>query len=92
MARILVTGGSGFIGAGIVKHLAARGDEVIAFDMARTLRLEAVLAEHRNSEFIEGEITEWPQVMIKIRLPAPRRHRAGAPIPPCFRAGRRKRS
>jgi nucleoside-diphosphate-sugar epimerase len=38
MARILVTGGSGFIGAGIVKHLAARGDEVIAFDMARTLR------------------------------------------------------
>jgi nucleoside-diphosphate-sugar epimerase len=71
MARILVTGGSGFIGAGIVKHLAARGDEVIAFDMARTLRLEAVLAEHRNSEFIEGEITEWPQVMTVVKTNKP---------------------
>ena len=62
MARILVTGGAGFIGSGVAKTLAARGDDVVAFDIARTPKLDAVLAEHRNVEFIRGEITEWPQV------------------------------
>jgi nucleoside-diphosphate-sugar epimerase len=63
MARILVTGGSGFIGSNVVKALIARGDHVVAFDIARTRGLEAVLAETRNVTFIQGEITEWPQVM-----------------------------
>jgi nucleoside-diphosphate-sugar epimerase len=61
MARILVTGGAGFIGSGVAKALAARGDDVVAFDIARTPKLDAVLAQHRNVEFIRGEITEWPQ-------------------------------
>jgi UDP-glucose 4-epimerase len=30
-----------------------------------------VLAEHRNSEFIEGEITEWPQVMTVVKTNKP---------------------
>jgi UDP-glucose 4-epimerase len=62
MARILITGSAGFIGSGVAKTLAARGDDVIAFDIARTPKLDAVLAEHSNVEFIRGEITEWPQV------------------------------
>ena len=63
MSRILVTGGAGFIGSGVVKSLAARGDDVIAFDIARSPRLDTAAAEHRNIEFIQGEITEWPQVV-----------------------------
>jgi len=63
MPRILITGGAGFIGSGVAKTLAARGDEVIAFDIARSPRLDAALAEHRKIEFIQGEITEWPQVV-----------------------------
>lgn len=63
MARILVTGGSGFIGSNVVKTLAARGDHVVAFDITRTRGLEAVLAATDNVTFIQGEITEWPQVM-----------------------------
>jgi nucleoside-diphosphate-sugar epimerase len=43
--------------------LAARGDEVIAFDIARSPRLDAFAARHRNIEFVQGELTEWPQVM-----------------------------
>jgi UDP-glucose 4-epimerase len=63
VARILITGGAGFIGAGVTRHLAARGDSVVAFDIARSPRLEAALADHSNIEFVQGEITEWPQIV-----------------------------
>ena len=34
MSRVLITGGSGFIGTNLVAHLHARGDEVASFDLA----------------------------------------------------------
>lgn len=71
MARILVTGGSGFIGSGVVKALAARGDTVVAFDIARSPRLDAAMAEHKNIEYVHGEITEWPQVVSLIQRTKP---------------------
>src|SRR5262245_21360069 len=71
MARILVTGGAGFIGAGVARMLAARGDEVVAFDIARTPRLEAGLGAHSNGTFIQGELTEWPQVMMVMKTARP---------------------
>ena len=63
MSRILITGGAGFIGSAVAACLAARGDAVTAFDVTRSPRLEAALAAHRNVEFVQGEITEWPQVV-----------------------------
>lgn len=71
MSRILVTGGGGFIGSSVVTALAARGDDVVAFDIARSPRLDALLAERRNVEFVQGEITEWPQVMTVIQSRKP---------------------
>lgn len=62
MARILITGGSGFIGSGVARALAERGDEAIVFDVARSPRLDAVMSAHRSVTFVGGEITEWPQV------------------------------
>jgi UDP-glucose 4-epimerase len=71
MARILITGGSGFIGSSVADALAARGDDVVAFDIARTPRLEALLARHRNIAFTQGEITEWPQLMNIVQAKRP---------------------
>ena len=39
--RVLVTGGGGFVGASLVRRLAARGDVAIAFDRSFAVDLEA---------------------------------------------------
>jgi nucleoside-diphosphate-sugar epimerase len=71
VSRILITGGAGFIGSQVARRLAARGDEVVAFDIARPPRPEATLAEYRNIEFVQGEITEWPQVVALVQRRKP---------------------
>ena len=40
MARVLVTGASGFIGLGATEALLARGDEVLATDVGISPRLQ----------------------------------------------------
>lgn len=69
--RILVTGGAGFIGSAVAAALAARGDEVIAFDIARSARLDAVLTDRPNVAFVQGEITEWPQIAALVQARRP---------------------
>lgn len=61
MARVLVTGANGFIGYAVTDALIARGDEVIATDVAIGPRL-AALKENAGTRlaFTAGEITEWP--------------------------------
>jgi nucleoside-diphosphate-sugar epimerase len=59
MARYLVTGGSGFVGAEIVAALAARGDQVVAFDLRSSARLDGLVANHDGVSFVAGEIVEW---------------------------------
>lgn len=75
MSTVLVTGGSGFIGAATVGRLAARGDTVIAFDLAETPRLKAHRDRYRQVSFEPGELTEWPQL-----AEAFRRHKPDAVI------------
>ena len=62
MARIIVTGANGFIGAEVVRALAARGDEVVAFDFVVGRVLRAAQERHARVRVVPGEITEWQHV------------------------------
>jgi nucleoside-diphosphate-sugar epimerase len=58
MARIVVTGGSGFIGSHLCDVFLARGDEVVAVDNLSTGRLQNVthLAEHPGFTFVRADV------------------------------------
>jgi nucleoside-diphosphate-sugar epimerase len=71
MATILVTGGSGFIGAAVVEALAARGDRVVAFDLAEGERLRTLRSADPNIQSAAGELTEWPQLAETFRRSRP---------------------
>ena len=53
LGRVLVTGGSGFVGANLVTTLLDRGHRVRSFD-----RAASPLAQHPQLEVLEGDITD----------------------------------
>ncbi len=59
MARIVVTGGSGFVGSHLCDAFLARGDEVVAVDNLSTGRLQnlAHLAEHKAFSFVRADVS-----------------------------------
>src|SRR5258708_24783440 len=61
MAKVLVTGGAGFIGAHLVARLVARGDEVIVLDNMKRGRPERVegLLRGGGGRLVEGDIRRF---------------------------------
>jgi 3beta-hydroxy-delta5-steroid dehydrogenase/steroid delta-isomerase len=57
LGHVLVTGGSGFVGANLVTELLARGLEVRSFD-----RVASPLGEHPRLQAIVGDITDTEDV------------------------------
>lgn len=53
--RVLVTGGTGFIGAHVLKQLAAEDHEAVSFDIAEPT---PVAREADGVEFVRGDITD----------------------------------
>ncbi|MHA0288644.1 3-beta-hydroxysteroid dehydrogenase [Mycobacterium sp. C3-094] len=57
LGRVLVTGGSGFVGANLVSELLDRGLRVRSFD-----RVPSSLPKHPQLEVLEGDITDTADV------------------------------
>src|SRR5690242_13796074 len=63
--KLLVTGGAGFIGSNFVRHMLARGAQVVNFDKltySGNLENLADVSEHKNYEFIRGDIADAESV------------------------------
>ncbi len=58
MARVLVTGGAGFIGSHLVRALLARGDEVVVLDDFSTGRRENLDEVASRIRLVEGSLAE----------------------------------
>ncbi len=58
MSRILVTGGSGFIGSSLVKVLVAAGHRVRVLDDNSRGRPHQLAAVHKDIEFVTGDIRD----------------------------------
>jgi len=60
MARIVLTGGAGFLGSHLTDRLLERGDEVICLDNLITGRRENVahLVDHDRYRFVEHDVSE----------------------------------
>jgi dTDP-alpha-D-glucuronic acid decarboxylase len=56
MARVVVTGGCGFIGSHLVEQLVARGDEVTIFDGTPPPAWQETA--RRNARFVQGDILD----------------------------------
>jgi len=62
-ARILVTGGSGFIGSGLVKALARAGHRVRVFDNNSRGNSRRLAEFARDIEIVEGDIRDLDALM-----------------------------
>jgi nucleoside-diphosphate-sugar epimerase len=58
MARIVITGGSGFVGSHLCDAFVSRGDEVVAVDNLSTGGLQNIahLAEHPGFSFVRADV------------------------------------
>lgn len=62
--KVLVTGGTGFLGANLVHHLVARGDTVRVLKRRRT---PPRLLEGLPVELVEGDVTDFDSVLAASR-------------------------
>jgi nucleoside-diphosphate-sugar epimerase len=58
LPSFLVTGGAGFIGSNLVRHLVENGERVIVIDNLSTGRKENLAGLEKNVDFIEGDIRD----------------------------------
>ena len=57
--KILVTGGTGFVGSHIVEYLVQRGDNVTILDNLNTGKIENLSKVKTNINFVNGDIRDY---------------------------------
>lgn len=62
---ILITGGTGFIGAELARRLVARGEDIILFDIFPRTELVADIKD--RVKIVRGDLQVWPEVLNAIR-------------------------
>jgi threonine 3-dehydrogenase len=62
---ILITGGTGFIGAALARRLVERGEEVVLF--VRTPRLERFAVIKDKVKVVQGDLKVWPEVLNAVK-------------------------
>ena len=65
--RILVTGGSGFLGSALVKGLVRQGETVRVFDDNSRGALRRLREVERDIEFVRGDIRDAAEVDAAMR-------------------------
>ncbi len=63
MKKILVTGGCGWLGAEVVRRMLARGDAVIAADLAVSSEIATLSASNSKLTAVACDLGEWQQVV-----------------------------
>ena len=62
---ILITGGTGFLGAGLARKLLERGEDVVLFDVFP--RLERIPDIKDKVKVIQGDLKVWPEVLNAVK-------------------------
>ena len=65
--RVLVTGGSGFIGSNLARALLARGDEVRVLDNFSTGNRDNLAGLEHDVELVEGDLRSYERVHAAVR-------------------------
>ena len=69
--KILITGGCGWLGAGIVRKLLARGDEVVAADLSISPAISALAREQPLLKAVMADLGEWRQLLQLMQVHEP---------------------
>lgn len=69
--KVLVTGGCGWLGSAIARALLARGDSVIATDIAISPQIAGLAAREPRLAVEAADLGEWSQVVAIFRKHAP---------------------
>ena len=69
--RVLITGGSGFIGSHLILELLARGDQIVNYDIRPHSGPMAWLLGSQLSHVVyeEGTAEDWPSLIAAIPTP-----------------------